>query len=93
MSDVSRIVIRPHPAIPPEDARDVRARALRYAFERYHEKQSCQDRRRREGSWGATGPQESVTRILGHEKGPLHGRALHQHLERMVHHRRTNIYA
>ena len=41
MSDASRIVIRPHPAISPEDARDVRARALRYAFERYHEKQKA----------------------------------------------------
>ena len=39
MSDASRIVIRPHPAISPEDARDARARALRYAFERYREKQ------------------------------------------------------
>ena len=39
MSDASRIVIRPHPAISPEDARGARARALRYAFERYREKQ------------------------------------------------------
>jgi len=39
MSDASRIVIRPHPAISPEDARDARVRALRYAFERYREKQ------------------------------------------------------
>jgi len=41
MSDASRIVIRPHPAISPEDARDARARALRYAFDRYFEKQKA----------------------------------------------------
>jgi len=41
MSDASRIVIRPHPAISPEDARGARARALRYAFERYREKQKA----------------------------------------------------
>jgi hypothetical protein len=39
VSDASRIVIRPRPAISPEDARDARARALRYALDRYFEKQ------------------------------------------------------
>ena len=41
MSDASRIVVRPRPAISPEDARDVRVRALRYALGRYFEKQKA----------------------------------------------------
>ena len=41
MSDASQIVVRPHPAIWPEDARDARARALRYVFDRYFEKQKA----------------------------------------------------
>ena len=41
MSDASRIVVRPRPAISPEDARDVRVRALRYALDRYFEKQKA----------------------------------------------------
>jgi len=32
-------VVRPRPAISPEDSRDARARALRYALDRYFEKQ------------------------------------------------------
>ena len=39
VSDASRIVVLPHPAISPEDARDARANALRYALDRYFEKQ------------------------------------------------------
>jgi hypothetical protein len=39
MSDAPRIVVRPHPALSPEDARDARAHALRYIFDRYFEKQ------------------------------------------------------
>jgi len=41
VSDASRIVVLPHPAISPEDARDARARALRYALDRYFEKQNA----------------------------------------------------
>ena len=41
VSDASRIVVRPHPAISPEDARDARARVLRYALDRYLEKQNA----------------------------------------------------
>jgi hypothetical protein len=52
MSDASRIVVRPHPAISPEDARDARARALRYAFERYREKQKAAK------TGGEKGPEE-----------------------------------
>ena len=41
MSDAPRIVVRPRAAISPEDARDARARALRYALDRYFEKQKA----------------------------------------------------
>ena len=41
MSDTSRVVVRPRPDISPEDARDARARALRYALDRYFEKQKA----------------------------------------------------
>ena len=41
VSDASRIVVRPRPAISPEDARDARARALRYVLDRYFEKQKA----------------------------------------------------
>jgi hypothetical protein len=41
MSDASRIVVRPRPAISLEDVRDARARALRYALDRYLEKQKA----------------------------------------------------
>ena len=41
MSDAPRIVVRPHPALSPEDARDARAHALRYIFDRYFEKQKA----------------------------------------------------
>jgi hypothetical protein len=38
VSDVRRIVVKPTPGISSEQARDARARALRYAFDRYAEK-------------------------------------------------------
>ena len=41
VSDASRMVVRPRPAISPEDSRDARARALRYALDRYFEKQKA----------------------------------------------------
>ena len=41
VSDASRIVVRPRSAISPEDSRDARARALRYALDRYFEKQKA----------------------------------------------------
>ena len=41
MSDAARIVVRPRPGISPQDARDARARALRYALDCYFEKQKA----------------------------------------------------
>ena len=41
VSNASRIVVRPRPAISPEDSRDARANALRYALDRYFEKQKA----------------------------------------------------
>ena len=34
----ARVTYHPHPLLTPEEARDLRARALRYAFDRYFEK-------------------------------------------------------
>jgi len=59
VSDASRIVVRPRPAISPEDARDTRVRALRYAFDRYFEKQKAAKASGGEKGSGGNGPQVS----------------------------------
>jgi hypothetical protein len=42
MSDVPRILCREHPGIPPEQARDARARAWTFAFRCWQEKSAKQ---------------------------------------------------